>query len=1037
MDVLARLESAVAGRYAIEGELGQGGMANVYLATDLKHGRRVAVKVLKPDLASDVAAERFLREIGIEARLQHPNILPLHDSGGAEGFLYYIMPYVEGESLRDRLDREGELPLDEALAIIREIADGLEYAHQHGVVHRDIKPENILLSAGHATISDFGIARAISEAGGERVTKPGHAVGTPAYMSPEQGGGETEIDRRSDVYSLGCVLYEMLAGEPPFTGPTPRAVIARHMLEKPPSLEVVRPSVPDPVCRAIEKALAKSRADRFATASEFVTALDAPALAADAESPDVAPPEPSPPVPDRYRFTLVLRVLLIYLAVAAGLLEVVDILIDRLDLSEWLFAGAVLFFLAGFPIAIGLAVWHGSRRMMRTVRAPGRSVFGWGYVGLTGFSAVVSWGLALALWPHVRPPPPPLLDANHIVVFPLVEQGLGSAPPGSGERVALRVGSALEQTEPLRFLWGWKWLTPRERNDVRLLSAEAADSITRSRGARYYIDGSVVGNPGALSVTLRLYDVAADSLVWQRTAHGGPSPDSLNLLGLDAMSHLLPALLTPGVEVDPATYEGRDLAAEALWMQGEQLYRRGQYSPAYEMYRRAIELDSTLSMAALRGAQAANWKNMDPEATDLVQLALGHVETLPRRYSDYASGLLSYLQGHADSAVAQLRRALAADPEWSEVWTILGETYYHFLPGEGPRDSLAEAAFLAARLHDPEFTLPLFHLSEFAIWSGDLDQARERVQAFAASDADSGKVRHLTLMLECAEGGLQGDRWREAAEGNPSAVLQASASFTRAGVYPRCAEQGFRAYISAGTGTEVGGWDAMVGLTSLLAAEGRAEAAAPVLDSAVAAGFSTANYLHVYIAGAGGGLEQQARSFIDSLVAEPAAERELNLWARGVWAVHTGDAVEIERIAEELVRRSAEPNAYPRTRVFAEIMDVHATLLAGDSTVALDKLERLRPRGLRGWIYWSLWYGIGFERLLLAELLLARGDYERAYRIGEEFDRSAPVPYQALLPRSLVLRERAARALGRTDLVTRTRDRLAELGRSDLLELQH
>jgi len=211
-DALGRLTAALAGRYRIESELGAGGMATVYLAQDLKHRRQVAIKVLKPELASVLGPERFLREIEIAAQLTHPHILPLYDSGEAEGLLYYVMPYVEGESLRDRITREKQLPLDDALQVARETADALSYAHSHGVIHRDIKPENILLESGHAVVADFGIARAISAAGGERLTETGLAVGTPAYMSPEQAAGEKNLDGRSDLYALGCVLYEMLAG---------------------------------------------------------------------------------------------------------------------------------------------------------------------------------------------------------------------------------------------------------------------------------------------------------------------------------------------------------------------------------------------------------------------------------------------------------------------------------------------------------------------------------------------------------------------------------------------------------------------------------------------------------------------------------------------------------------------------------------------------------------------------------------------------------------------------------------------------------
>jgi len=272
-DLLGRLATALAERYTVERELGHGGMAVVFLAHDLRHDRRVAIKVLRPELTAALGAERFLREITIAAQLHHPHILPLYDSGDAGGLLYYVMPYVEGESLRDRLARETQLPLEDALGITREVADALSYAHRHDVVHRDIKPENILLEAGHAVVSDFGIARAITAAGGEQLTATGIAVGTPAYMSPEQASGEHRVDGRSDIYSLGCVLYEMLAGAPPFTGPTPQAIMARHSMDPLPSLRTVRAAVPAPVERAIAKALGKVPADRFATPAQFADAL--------------------------------------------------------------------------------------------------------------------------------------------------------------------------------------------------------------------------------------------------------------------------------------------------------------------------------------------------------------------------------------------------------------------------------------------------------------------------------------------------------------------------------------------------------------------------------------------------------------------------------------------------------------------------------------------------------------------------------------------------------------------------------------------
>ena len=274
-DYLERLTAALSDRYHIERELGSGGMATVYLAQDVKHDRRVAVKVLRPELAAVIGADRFLTEIKTTANLQHPHILGLHDSGSVDGFLFYVMPYIEGESLRDRLNREHQLPVTESVRVASEVASALDYAHRHGVVHRDIKPENILLHDGSALVADFGIALAVSTAG-TRMTETGMSLGTPHYMSPEQAMGEREITPRSDVYALGCVTYEMLVGEPPFTGPTAQAIVARVMTEEPRGLTIQRKSIPPHVEAAVHTALSKLPADRFASAAEFASALNDP-----------------------------------------------------------------------------------------------------------------------------------------------------------------------------------------------------------------------------------------------------------------------------------------------------------------------------------------------------------------------------------------------------------------------------------------------------------------------------------------------------------------------------------------------------------------------------------------------------------------------------------------------------------------------------------------------------------------------------------------------------------------------------------------
>ena len=275
--MLEQVVAAFGERYRVERELGRGGMATVYLAHEPRHDRPVALKVLLPEIALAVGAERFQREIRLAARLQHPHILPVFDSGeidaGGRPLFFYTMPFVEGESLRARLDREGPLPAGEALRLAREVADALDHAHRHGIIHRDVKPENILVSDGHALLADFGIAKAVADAG-DRLTATGLSLGTPAYMSPEQATADPRIDARTDIYSLACVLHEMLAGEPPFTGPSAQAVIAKRFASSPLPLRTVRPQLPESVDTALARALALAPADRFTTASEFAAALD-------------------------------------------------------------------------------------------------------------------------------------------------------------------------------------------------------------------------------------------------------------------------------------------------------------------------------------------------------------------------------------------------------------------------------------------------------------------------------------------------------------------------------------------------------------------------------------------------------------------------------------------------------------------------------------------------------------------------------------------------------------------------------------------
>jgi serine/threonine protein kinase len=305
MATLEQVRQAFSGSYAVEREVGQGGMATVYLARDLKHSRQVALKVLRPELASAMGGDRFPREIQIIAQLAHPHILPLHDSGEMGGFLFYVMPFVEGESLRQKLTRDGRMPVRDAVRILREVADALAYAHERGIIHRDIKPDNVMLTGRHAVVTDFGVAKAVSAAGGDTLTTVGLALGTPAYMSPEQAMGEVDLDHRSDIYALGVMAYEMVTGETPFVRTTAQAILSAHVLDAPPDLASKRSDVPPALTQFVQRCLAKQKTERWQSAEELLPILESALTPSGGLTPtntrpvQVVPPKASAPAKSR------------------------------------------------------------------------------------------------------------------------------------------------------------------------------------------------------------------------------------------------------------------------------------------------------------------------------------------------------------------------------------------------------------------------------------------------------------------------------------------------------------------------------------------------------------------------------------------------------------------------------------------------------------------------------------------------------------------------------------------------------------------
>jgi tetratricopeptide (TPR) repeat protein len=919
-------------------------MATVFRAMDRRLGRAVAVKVLHPELTHLLGSERFHREVSIAAALQHPNIVPVFESGHDGDLLYYTMALVEGETLRARLERDTQLPLEEALRIAEDVADALRCAHEHGIVHRDIKPENILLSGGHAVVVDFGVARAITEAGGDRLTSAGMAIGTPAYMSPEQAGGAAHLDGRVDIYALGCVLYEMLGGEPPFTGPSAQAVLARQMTESPRSLHVVRATVSPALQRVIEKALSKVPADRYATVDEFLAALE------------------------------------------------------------------------------------------RAKQSPGwRAGKAW-RAALVGAGVLAAAVVAAVLWPR-----PPRLDPLKVVVFPLAVSN-GRIAAGSGEDLAQVISSAMEQTEPLRVVFGWTWLTPAQRRDAAQLTAADARRIARARGARYYVDGSLVQLGDSARVALRLHDAGADSLLDQRSAAGLASASVLPRLALTTVARLLPRLLPTERGFDLSVLEDVNPAALSDWLLGERFFRRSRFDSAVVFYQRAVALDSGFTYASLRGAQAADWNNDTALALTLINVALRTGQRLPARYQEFSLGFRYFLIGDADSAASHLRRAVAGDTGWAGAWMELGEVYYHLLPADADGGATAQAAFERAHRLAPEFSPALSHLTEIAARSGQLDRADSLAAGLRAAGADSEEMTRLELILACARRGPQAVGWDTAAKAHALALVLAAKAEAAGFRLPACAEAGLRAVLRLNPNDSLLAgirWGALLVLQGLLVGEGRMASARDVLNREYARGVSGVLGIYVADAGLGAGTDSGAAHAADIIAriwprldsVSTRALRDLGLWA---W--RRGDRARLDSIVAILAARL--PKHDPRDSVEYGAMAARSALWRGDTVAAIARLRTVRALGPGGDLAWTLSAPSAEERLLLARLLLTQRDYRGAAKVAEVFDNQEPVAFVAFVPASLEIRAAAARGLGEGRAAAEFEARLADIARASRQEVQ-
>jgi tetratricopeptide (TPR) repeat protein len=685
-DPTTRFAAALAGRYRVEPELGRGGMAVVYRGYDLRHQRPVALKVLRAELAVSVGAERFLREIRFAARLQHPHILPLLDSGEvpaeptAPPILWYAMPLVEGESLRERLRRQGQQPLGEALRWTAELADALAYAHAHGIVHRDIKPENVLLTAagdgGHALLADFGVARALEPLGSDRLTESGLALGTPTYMSPEQSLGSGAVDARSDLYSLGCVLYELLVGEPPYTGPTAQAIVAKRLTDPVPSVRRLRETVPPEVDAILERLLAKSPADRYATAGELSAPLAAALAAVPASHGGTAaavgprvptrqfPPQPPPVAAGSGRLRRVVLLAIALLIAAAG------VLVAR-----------------------------------RVIGGGARS--------------------------------PAELDLNAVAVLPFritaPDPSLDYLGEGIVDLLAVKLdGSAGPRAVPARQL-----LAALRYQPGMAIPPDVADAAARRTGAGRVLDGTLVRSGAGIELSASLRRTDGGGRPVHASATG--SLDSLPVL----VDRLAAQLLASEDEVLPVLGELSSARAIAAYLRGTAADRRGRYQEAAADLGEALAEDSTFALAALAQISVANRFN-DLEVVDRAKrLAWTYRGRLGPKGRLLLRGLAGPKYPEVSSLIAQiaaLQDAVNAAPEVPDAWFELGDIQLH----DGGLNDVpnaigrAEASFERALELAPEWVLPLDHQLMAKLWLDDTTGFRALARRWVAEDTVPG-----------------------------------------------------------------------------------------------------------------------------------------------------------------------------------------------------------------------------------------------------------------------------------------------------------
>ncbi len=694
-ELLQRLQTAVGGSYRIERELGGGGMSRVFLAEETRLAREVVIKVLPPEMAADVNVDRFEREIRLAARLQHPHIVPLLTAGASGDLLYYVMPFIRGESLRTRLTREGELPVAEATRILRDIADALAYAHREGVVHRDIKPDNVLLSDGHAVVTDFGVAKAVSASTTESsLTSLGVALGTPSYMAPEQAAAAPHVDHRADIYGVGVLAYEMLCGRPPFVGANAQAVLSAHIVQEPEPLSLHRNSVPPALAEVVMRCLAKKAADRWQRAADLQAQFEALATPTAGMTPTGTPPHPAAPAVSPFRHAHPVLVAALFGVASLAVLAVVYLAMLGLGLPGWVLPAALLLLLVGLPIVV--MTGHTERRRAATGAASGplrRGVHGWltwRKALLGGVAAFAVLGVVTAVYMAMRAlgigPVGTLMASGALaerdrLILAAFENRTADSTLGSTVTDLFRVGMAqspvITVLEPNQLT---SVLARMEQDPSTTIDPGLAFEVAEREGLKGVLTGDVVSVGSGFVVSARLAAPGGEVLTAHQASAAGPDDliAAVDQLAARIRERIGESLRTIRANEPLERVTTRSLDALRLYSQGLRAEDAGDDPRAVALFEEAIRVDSTFAMAYRKlGTVLRNNYEQRARAVEALTRAYELRDHLTDRERAYAASMYYMnVTGETERAIAEYATLLERYPDDRIATNNLGVLYY-------------------------------------------------------------------------------------------------------------------------------------------------------------------------------------------------------------------------------------------------------------------------------------------------------------------------------------------------------------------------